>query len=409
MIQKGSFDTAPALQLRRRRPEIIALAFVLWTSAAWVIATPGALDRFGTLKGTDFAQFYVSARLVATGRAGAMYDWSAYTHELASQVPGPEGLLYLPVYPPVLGALLAPLGTLQYLPALTTWTVVSAVLYAGSVLLLVALSPGLRRDPVSAALAAVGFPAFQQLLLYGQISAIALCLVALAWFAWRDGHRTGAGLALGALVFKPQMLAIAISAVLLAPSWALLAGIAAGVAIELGLAALVLGPQVYVGYADTLQRVLANPGAFEPKADQIQSLRGFFLALGGHNLLTTALFLAASAIVLLLAARAVRRAATSDLTFAIVVMAGLLVNPHLYPYDLVVLLVPLALTLSWLGSASVEERTIRRIGGALLIVYWLPLVAPALGVVHVQLMAPAMTWLLWTLYRDARAQPTAHP
>src|SRR6185436_13688889 len=107
MIQKGSFDTVLALQLRRRRPEIIALAFVLWTSAAWVIATPGALDRFGTLKGTDFAQFYVSARLVATGRADAMYDWSAYTHELASQVPGPEGLLYLPVYPPVLGALLA--------------------------------------------------------------------------------------------------------------------------------------------------------------------------------------------------------------------------------------------------------------------------------------------------------------
>jgi hypothetical protein len=273
----------------------------------------------------------------------------------------------------------------------------------------VALSPGLRRDPVSAALLAVGFPAFQQLLLYGQISAIALCLVALAWFAWRDGHRAGAGLALGALAFKPQMLAIAISAVVLAPSWALLAGIASGIAIELGLAALVVGPRVYVGYADTLRRVLANPGAFEPKADQIQSLRGFFLALGGDNLITTALFLAASAIVLLLAARAVRRAATSDLTFAIVVMAGLLVNPHLYPYDLVVLLVPLALTLSWLGSASVDERTIRRIGGALLIAYWLPLVAPALGVVHVQLMAPAMTWLLWTLYRDARAQPTAHP
>ena len=69
MIQKAPKNGPKPLQLRSRRPEGLSLALVLWSSAVWVMATPGPLDRFGTLKGTDFSQFFVSARLVATGHA----------------------------------------------------------------------------------------------------------------------------------------------------------------------------------------------------------------------------------------------------------------------------------------------------------------------------------------------------
>ncbi|HJY34995.1 MAG TPA: glycosyltransferase 87 family protein, partial [Vicinamibacterales bacterium] len=207
-----------------------------------MVGTAGPLDRFGTLKGTDFSQFYVSARLVATGHPADLYDWATYTRVLANQVPGPEGLLYLPVYPPVLALLLAPLGLLPYLFALATWTAISAAAYLAAGTWLVAKVPGLRRDPVSAGLLLIAFPAFQQLLLYGQVSALAMLLVAAGWRGWTTGHNALAGVALGALVFKPQMLCLALSASLLAPGWALIGGAAIAIAIELLGTGLLLGP-----------------------------------------------------------------------------------------------------------------------------------------------------------------------
>jgi hypothetical protein len=37
-----------------------------------------------------------------------------------------------------------------------------------------------------------------------------------------------------------------------------------------------------------------------------------------------------------------------------------------------------------------------------LVIYWLPLVAAGLGLLHLQLMAPAMVWLVWSLREAAR-------
>jgi glycosyl transferase family 87 len=397
MIQKRQSRPAAPQPLQARRPEVLALGLVLMASAIWVLSTPGPLDRFGALKGTDFAQFYASARLVATGHVDQLYNWSVYVHELSSSVPGPEGLLYLPIYPPALALVLAPLGALPYLNAAAIWTFVSAGLYILASLVVARQFDALWRDRFSVALLLIGFPAFQQLLLYGQVSAIALGLVVLAWLALTGGRTFWSGVALGALVFKPQMLTITTLALLGVPSWTLAFGIVAGAAGELLLTGALLGAGVFWGYLDTVRRVLANPGAFEPKAEQIQSLRGFFVALGGDNVFTVALFLIATAAVCWVAARATRRSATPHQSFAIVVLAGLLVNPHLYVYDLVLLVLPLAVATARVLDAPIVDSRVRRLGVAAYTTYWLPLVAPALGLLHVQLMAPAMLWLLWML------------
>src|SRR5262245_10751304 len=268
MIQNGQSRPVPPQRLKARRPEALALSLVLMSSAIWVLWTPGPLDRFGALKGTDFAQFYASARLVATGRVDQLYNWPAYVHELSTAVPGPEGLRYLPIYPPVLALALAPLGSLAYLKAAALWTLVSAGLYVLAGLVVARQFDALWRDRVSVALLLIGFPAFQQLLLYGQVSAIALGLVVLAWLAFTSGRTFWSGVALGALVFKPQMLTIATMALLGVSSWTLVFGILAGAAGELLLTGALLGAGVFWGYLDTVRRVLANPGAFEPKAEQ---------------------------------------------------------------------------------------------------------------------------------------------
>jgi hypothetical protein len=152
---------------------------------------------------------------------------------------------------------------------------------------------------------------------------------------------------------------------------------------------------------------MAYLGAFEPKAEQIQSLRGFFLALAGETTLSTVLFLASAPVVLLVARRAYRGAPSRDVAFSAIVVSGLLVNPHLYVYDLVVLLVPLALLTGWLVTTPARNRAVRHVAWATLLIYWLPLVAPALGLVRVQLMAPAMLWLLWLLRQASRTPATA--
>ena len=117
---------------------------------------------------------------------------------------------------------------------------------------------------------------------------------------------------------------------------------------------------------------MAYLGAFEPKAEQIQSLRGFFLTLAGETTLSTVLFLVSAPVVLLLARRAYRGAPSCDVAFSAIVVSGLLVNPHLYVYDLVVLLVPLALLTGWLVTTPARNRAVRHVAWATLLVYWLP-------------------------------------
>jgi alpha-1,2-mannosyltransferase len=395
-------------KLSSTRPEALSLILVLATSAVWVLAPAGPLDRFGTLKGTDFAQFYVAARLVVTGAAAHLYDWSIFAHGMSAWVPGPEGLLYLPVYPPPLAVLLAPLGRLSYLPALGIWTLLSAALYCGAGALLIRGTPALSEDKTSSYLLLLGFPAFAQLLLFGQVSAVVLMLVTLAWLAWREGRPLAAGLALGTLALKPQMLAVSGVAALLLFRWRLVIGIGLGVLLEAALSAATVGTSTLVAYGDVIQRVSRNPAAFEPKAEQIQSLRGL-MAISASGVVATAATLVASAAVIALAARAVRRADSADIRFAAVVLAGALVNPHLYVYDLVILIVPLALIAGWLVAEFAAGR--RRAGAAVgvRLLYWLPLVAPVLGLLRIQLMAPAMAWVLWTLGSNGRARPTGNP
>ena len=94
------------------RLHLTALAAASWLSLAWLHATSGYFDRFGQLRGMDFLQFYAAGRVVADGRLASLYDWDAFSALLPQLVPGIGDLLYLPVYPPQLALLFAPLSRL---------------------------------------------------------------------------------------------------------------------------------------------------------------------------------------------------------------------------------------------------------------------------------------------------------
>ncbi len=55
---------------KRIRIHGLLLAVCLWTIYAVDMSAPGALDRNGLVKGTDFLHFYTLGRLAWQGRGG---------------------------------------------------------------------------------------------------------------------------------------------------------------------------------------------------------------------------------------------------------------------------------------------------------------------------------------------------
>jgi hypothetical protein len=372
---------------------IAVLALALWGGAIWSYAVAGPTDRFGALKGTDFAQFYIAARFAAAGRLHALYDWPAFAADLAQAVPhSSTGALYLSVYPPQLALLFAPLARFDYLSALGLWSAVSAGLYAVSIAILLRETPGLSAQRRAIVLLAVAFPAFQQGLLHGQIGTLVLVAVAAAWWAWRRDAWWLAGFALGSLAFKPPMCTIPGCAVLLFPGWRLLLGVACGVLTQFGVVVAISGLGPIEGFRDAMIRVLSAPEQFEPKLWQMHSLRGAIELLAGHNRISTLVWGLGVIGVLWLASAVCRRTSDRRLQFAAIVLAGLLIDPHLYVYDLVVLAVPLCLLASWLNEQAGSPVALTALA-----LFWAPLVGPFAGLTHVQLTSPLLVIVLWQI------------
>jgi hypothetical protein len=81
------------------------------------------------------------------------------------------------------------------------------------------------------------------------------------------------------------------------------------------------------------------------------------------------------------------------------VLAAVLVNPHLFGFDLLVLAV-LILLGNWLLSEVPQANATERdqLACALYGPYALPLLAPLTLITHVQLSVLAIVWLQWVLW-----------
>jgi hypothetical protein len=86
------------------------LAVCLWSFYAWNLATPGRRDRNGNLKGTDFLHLYTLGSLAAAHRGADLYDMNAQAALATTRVPEAAGTRYLPLYPPQVSIILAPLA-----------------------------------------------------------------------------------------------------------------------------------------------------------------------------------------------------------------------------------------------------------------------------------------------------------
>lgn len=122
--------------------------------------------------------------------------------------------------------------------------------------------------------------------------------------------------------------------------------------------------------------------------------------------LAMALYLASAAVILALAVTCWRRMDDLRLRYAALVISSVLVAPHLWIYDLVILIPALLLVGDWTLEHPLSEAT-PKLRVLLYACYALPLLGPIMRFTRLQLSVVAFTGLLWVLWTLTAKQTAA--
>jgi hypothetical protein len=166
-------------------------------------------------------------------------------------------------------------------------------------------------------------------------------------------------------------------------------------------------------WMETLWNVRSLLPALEPRPYQTHCLRTFWSMIVPWHGLSFGLYVA-SAVLILGATIALwkrRPGVPLAMRFSALLLATVLVSPHLTVYDLVILAPAILMLADWLIGQS-GGQTVRGIGTLLYLVYVLPLLGPITRWTHVQLSVVAMSALLLAMWRwsseiGAVASPTS--
>ncbi len=394
-------NRAQWLTAKRLRAHGVLLGVTLWSIYLWTLATPGLRDRYGNLKGTDFLHFYALGAL-ANARDGLhLYDMDVQAALAAKLVPAAAGIRYLPLYPPQVSLLFEPLVHLPYPWALTVWWIVSTVLYGACCYAVWRVCPGLQRYGSLVMVLALAFPAFFHVIAWGQTSVLALACFTGAFLLLRRGKHFLAGLSLGLLAFKPQLGLAAATVFLITGNWKVIMGAGFSSAAEFSAGVLFYGLAPLHQWVNKVAQVGSVLTLFEPKLYQTHCLRTFWLMLLPWNAASTLLYAVSAFAVIIMAGTLWRRDSRAPLSFrySALLLATVLISPHLTVYDLVILAPAILLLADWV----VTEATSRRDLGILLyLLYVLPLVGPLARWTHLQVSVIAMVALLWTVWQISR-------
>jgi hypothetical protein len=226
----------------------------------------------------------------------------------------------------------------------------------------------------------------------------------LCWSALRRNRCVLAGLALGLLSIKPQF-ALGLGAVLvLSQSWRILSGLTLSLALQIALVSWTIGFGAFAAYGRTLVGMPAVEYLLEPDAWRMHSLRALMRILpdpAGELLWAVGC--------LILIGRAVtvwRSRAPLGPRFGLMILLTTLVNPHLFGYDAVVLV----LSFIWIGGWIEEARpAIRHQFWQSLYFLSVLLLVPSALLLPLQLSVLLMVWLFWTVSRELLATAGVSP
>ncbi len=395
----------PRLHLTAKRISIhgLLLALCLWTVYAVDLSSHGLRDRYGIVKGADFLHFYTLGHLARQGRGDLLYDLRAQAGITRQLVPEAPDSLYVPLYGPQVSLWFAPFARLSYGRALAAWLLLNVLIYGTCCYAVGKTCAALRPYRWTVLIAGLAFPGFFHLLMWGQTSGLALLCFTLAYLALRRGWNVLAGLAIGTLVFKPQLGLVAAAVLLLAGAWKIIAGAVLSMSAQLALAWMHYGTGVLRTYFDALLHVRAVLALLEPRLYQTHSLRSFWSLLLPWPRAASVLYAASALVAVWLALQCWKKNGQLEIRYAGLLFATVLVSPHLTVYDLVIL-APAFLWLADWAAANGGGRVSLWIDGLLYACYPLFLLGPLARITHLQLSVVAMALLLWICWRIAEGR-----
>jgi hypothetical protein len=201
------------------------------------------------------------------------------------------------------------------------------------------------------------------------------------------------------MIFKPQFL-LAIPLILfLSQSWSVLAGLVLSSIAQLVFARLYFGPAVMHTYFG----LVLHPSTWIAVAElslapiQMHSLRSFWSLLIAWHQVAFVLYLLCSALVLGVAVIVWKSTSELVLRYSALSFAAVLVNPHLFVYDLLMLAPALLMLVDW--SLDRDPATRSAMSVLLYLSFVLPLAGPLSRWTHLQLSVIAFAAVLGLLYR----------
>jgi hypothetical protein len=386
---------------RRLRAHGSILAFCLWSVYIWNIITPGLIDHSGNLKGTDFLHFYTLGSLALAHRGGDLYNMQAQSALAAQRVPAATGVFYLPLYPPQVSLFFAPFARSSYPCALALWLSFSALTYLLCCGAILGACPNLRNHSLTVMILALAFPAFWHLIAWGQTSALALACFTLAYLALRAQREFLAGLALGCLIFKPQLAIAAAIVFVITFRWKIISGAILAAAAQLLAAWLFYGPGPLRDWMHTLFNLPHLLPLLEPRLYQTHSLRTFWTMLIPWPSISLTLYLTTALLISILTVACWRSHMPLPLRYSALLLATVLLAPHLTVYDLVILVPAFLLISNWIVAQPAHPAT-AYFKLLLYFAFFLPLLGPLARWTHLQLSVPVMAALLYGIRNLAR-------
>ena len=186
-----------------------------------------------------------------------------------------------------------------------------------------------------------------------------------------------------------------------APATGVAAGAAVAVLLEFGIAWAWFGGGALSGYVHNFNSVMELRPLLEAQPEAMHSLLAFFSLLLPSASLAKAAYVFSSLAVGVLAVWTWKGQAPLELRYAVLVIATVLVSPHLYTYDLVVLAPAFFLTASWLLGSS---RRSLALWVLLYLAYYLSSLEGLVHLTKVQWTVPVLVSLLIHLAASARRE-----
>lgn len=346
----------------------VAIAGVL---LGWTLTVLVGVDAAGAARpwGGDYPAFQTAGLIALDGRYDLLYDFEA--QDSYQQGMPREGLLpYL--YPPFVAAMYAPLALLPYRASYALFTLLSLAALAAAVLVMKPLSATIRADPWRALALVLFFYPMLRGTFGGQNTSISLLILCGAWRLFHEDRQLLAGLVLGLLAYKPQLLVPIAGVVFLTGRYRATLGTAITTALLLVVSGLLAGWDWPITWVNALRPYANADRQFNEFASvalgQITDLFGWEK---GWVLLSGLLSLWVAWV-------AVRKGKVDfPVVLAIAITSSLLIPPHAMFYDLGIVL-PALLFLADRGHA--REAALLWLGGATQLAAPLLPLSPIIGV-----------------------------